>query len=174
MQGVKAYICLGSNTDDAQLHLENALVHIAQYPKTRIHALSRVYKTEPQEDKNQNWFYNQMLCLEYNESFPDRNAQSEALGLLDFMLKIEQTLGRVRDDSRRFGPRSIDLDIITFGTYCINTEKLIIPHPRFSQRAFVLIPLQEIADDTILAEGKTAQDFLDALQYTLDEDRIFQ
>lgn len=191
------YVSLGSNCGDAQENLKIALKEISAYPNTNLVAQSSYYQTEPQGDKDQNWFYNQVVRLDFKEEFSIFSSQEKtnnAYNLIDFLLSLETKMGRVRDKNRRFGPRIIDLDIIYFGTMRIDTEKLIIPHPRFLKRAFILIPLQEIASDIILYKTSfkniyadlfienlfqekkeiSIKNALQVLHYTVEGNKIFQ
>ena len=197
-KSIQIYISLGSNSGDAMNNLKIALQEIQEYTKGSIGAISSIYKTEPQGDKDQNWFYNQLIRFDFvdvAEYKLDRNPnktqdknldknktkpcplskiESEAHLLLNFLLNIEEKMGRKRDPLRRFGPRIIDLDIILFGTHCINSEKLSIPHPRFLERAFILIPLQEIAPSIIIPNKTNIKDALNNLSFTVDGDKIYQ
>lgn len=168
-----AYVSLGSNTGDSQAWLDQALRRLAAIPGAKVAAVSGRYRTEPQNDKNQPWFVNQVAAL-YTGLAP--------LDLLKALQSIETDLGRVREQGRRFGPRSIDLDIIIYSAQGaeqgagleVSLPELTLPHPRFRQRAFVLIPLREIAAKTsnkLLAETQAA---LDQLDYRLEGDQIFQ
>ena len=167
-----AYISLGSNTGDSEAWLDEALRRLAALPGLEVAAVSGRYRTEPQNDKNQPWFVNQVAAL-YTGLAP--------LDLLKALQGIETALGRVREQGRRFGPRSLDLDIIIYvekggegGGLEVSLPELTLPHPRFRQRAFVLVPLREIAAQTsekLLAETRAA---LDKLEYRLEGDRIYQ
>lgn len=179
MEAVRAYVCLGSNMDKAEENLKHAVEKISIYPYAQLAKMSSVYVTEPQEDKNQNWFHNQMIGIDI---FFDKTKEEltqdflvlEALKFLDFLLQIEKELGRVRDESRRFGPRIIDLDLIFFGDLVMKEEKLTLPHPRFQSRAFVLIPLQEMSDEGMLFAGKPIEQLLEAINYTVDGKVLYQ
>ena len=87
-------------------------------------------------------------------------------------LEIENTLGRVREE--RFGPRVIDLDVLLFGNEVIESEDLIVPHPRMTERAFVLVPLQEIAPQLQFPDGRGLTEVLGKLEYKVDADQIWQ
>ena len=88
-------------------------------------------------------YLNQVVALTLGSSWsPGR--------LLRTLLSLETDLGRVRDPARRFGPRTLDLDILTYGTRRIREPDLVVPHPRLRQRAFVLVPLADIAPDLLL------------------------
>ncbi len=165
------YISLGSNVKNSEQNLKTALEYINLYPKTKIGLCSKIYLTEPQGDKNQPWFYNQIIRLDYNQN--DFDNKNEALLLLDFLLETEKKMGRIRDINRRFGPRIIDLDILLFTNEIINSNILTIPHPRMSERAFILIPLQEIAPNLIIND-LTINEALGKISYQIKQNKIFQ
>ena len=95
--------------------------------------------------------------------------------LLETLLQIESTLGRKREaQSHRFGPRVIDLDLLLFGKEERCTEFLILPHPRMYQRAFVLIPLRDIAPELTFPDGKTLLQVLKNLTFRVEGEAIWQ
>lgn len=95
--------------------------------------------------------------------------------MLEGLLKIEQELGRQRDDrQQRFGPRTIDLDLLLFGDCVCETSRLTLPHPRMRERAFVLVPLQDIAPDLVFFDGQSLKTALSALVYELGGNMIRQ
>lgn len=165
---VRAYISLGSNLGDGPARLAAARSAVAALPGVRVAAESSVYRTEPQGRKEQPWFVNQVLGLECD---PDLTADA----LLEALLDIEIRLGRVRDPADRFGPRAIDLDLLLFGDEVRTADpRLLLPHPRLAERAFVLVPLREIAPGLILPAGRRVKDLERALPHTVEGDRIFQ
>ncbi|HJD98378.1 2-amino-4-hydroxy-6-hydroxymethyldihydropteridine diphosphokinase [Mailhella massiliensis] len=165
---IQAFVCLGSNMGDAKAHLARAREAIAALPGVRLAAASSLYRTEPQGRKDQPWFFNQVLRLECEESM-------NAVQLLDALLEKEAHLGRVRDASDHFGPRVIDMDLILFGGEVRHgDEHLILPHPRMAERAFVLVPLLEIAPDLALPDGTEVKSLLEKLHYRLEGSSIFQ
>lgn len=99
-------------------------------------------------------------------------------GLLDALLNIETRMGRSRaresGEGGRFGPRIIDLDILLFGDLSLKDERLELPHPRVKKRAFVLVPLVEVAPDLILPDGESAAAALERLTYRLEGQYIYQ
>lgn len=103
--------------------------------------VSSVYRTKPMYVENQQDFYNMALCGYVTDSI-------SPFILLDKIHEIEASLGRDRSKEIRNGPRTIDIDIEVFGHVSINTETLQIPHPRISERAFVLIPVLEILNES--------------------------
>lgn len=165
-----AYICMGANLGDARASLAAAAEAVAALPGVRVTAASGVYRTEPQGKRDQPWFFNQVLRLDCGPSVTaDR--------LLEDLLGIETAMGRVRDAADRFGPRALDLDLLLFGEEIrpeSEGQSLILPHPRMGQRAFVLVPLREIAPDLMLPDGQSVDGLLRALSCRVEGDRIFQ
>ncbi len=130
-------IALGSNIGDSQTILLGAIDAIAQTPGIRLISQSSLYRTKavgpPQPD-----YLNGCVLLQV-EMIPEL--------LLEVLLKIENKFGRLRGE--RWGPRTLDLDILFYSDRIIETPKLQIPHPRMRERAFVLVPLVEIAPDWV-------------------------
>jgi 2-amino-4-hydroxy-6-hydroxymethyldihydropteridine diphosphokinase len=131
---VVAYIGVGSNQGDRRGHCAAALAHIAAYPHTTLIGQSSYYLTEPWGYREQDDFVNLVLKVE---------TEITPLELLGFLKETEGKLARQK--TIRFGPRTIDLDILLYGDRVILSPELTIPHARLCERAFVLIPLQEIA-----------------------------
>jgi 2-amino-4-hydroxy-6-hydroxymethyldihydropteridine diphosphokinase len=130
-----AYLSLGSNLDDREFNLRRAMELLAS-PEVRIKRTSSLYETEPQDLPHQPWFLN--IAVEIETSlFP--------LQLLARIQRIEKELGRQRIVPK--GPRTIDIDILLFGNFAIDSVKLQVPHPRMNDRRFVLEPLAEIVPD---------------------------
>ena len=127
------YLSLGSNIGDRERNLRAAIERLAA-PGLRALRTSPIYETEPVDFADQRWFYN--LVLEAETSlFP--------LQLLARAQKVERGLGRVRTVPK--GPRTIDIDILLYGTAVMRGGKLEIPHPRMAERRFVLAPLHDLA-----------------------------
>ena len=129
-----AYIGLGSNMGDKSGNILKSLDLLGQFKKIKVVKRSSFYETEPVGYEDQDWFVNAVAELE-TELSPRE--------LLDALMKIEQNMGRKREI--KWGPRTIDLDILLYDQLCLNEPDLIIPHPRMHERAFVLVPLAEIA-----------------------------
>ena len=143
------FLSLGSNLGDRVANLQNARGKLAD-AGVRITQTSSLYETEPQGLADQPWFLNQVLEAK-TELFPRQ--------LLTRLKKIERELGR--KPTVRNGPRVIDLDILFYGSSIVHAEGLEIPHPRLSERRFVLEPLAEIAPDLRHpATGQTAKEML--------------
>jgi 2-amino-4-hydroxy-6-hydroxymethyldihydropteridine diphosphokinase len=132
---ITVYLSLGSNLGDRQANLDQALKLISE--RMRLGKVSSIYDTEPVGLTNQPRFLN-MACEVFTRLTPE--------GLLALLKGIEQKMGRY---SRSGEPRIIDIDIVLFSDQVVNTPGLIIPHPKMHERAFVLVPLAEIAPDFV-------------------------
>ncbi|MBI2846287.1 MAG: 2-amino-4-hydroxy-6-hydroxymethyldihydropteridine diphosphokinase [Chloroflexi bacterium] len=130
------YLCLGSNLGDRELNLLMAVERLAD--KIQVEKLSSPYETEPVGYKEQPWFLN-ACCRAIT--------QLEPFSLLAFAKEIELSMGR--KPSFPNASRIIDIDIVFYGDLVMETPQLVIPHPRIDERAFVLIPLIEIAPGLI-------------------------
>ncbi len=161
-----AYISLGSNMGEPEKNLAQALILLSKRPDIRVDAVSSLYLTEPQGLRDQPFFVNQAARL-----FCD--AGITPLALLESLQSIEHTLGRERSGPR-FGPRVIDLDLLLFGDVISEDPRLILPHPRMLERAFVLIPLAELEPDLPLPRGLTVREALARIPYRLEGGLIFQ
>jgi len=126
---------LGSNIGDREGRLRQA---IASLRKRRVDALrsASLYLTEPRDFEDQPWFINTVVEVE---------TELNPANLLEQCLAVEQEAGRMRDQSR--GPRPIDIDILFYNELRIQTPELTVPHPRYSDRRFVLLPLAELLPD---------------------------
>lgn len=134
-----AYIALGSNLGDRELNLLRGVAEVGRLPDSRVTALSSFYETSPVGTVVQDAFYNAVLCL---------STRLDARTLLTHLLRIEhETFKRVRTVLQ--GPRSMDLDLLLYGSDAINEVDLVVPHPRLPERRFVLQPLCEIAPDLL-------------------------
>ena len=167
---MRCYLCLGSNEGDTEENLSCAIKSICEHNRIKLLAQSSVYKTEPQGDKEQEWFANQVIEIEYACSLPVEQAADT---LMSYLLGVEAGMGRCRDEARRFGPRVIDIDIIFIENAVLTTSLVEIPHKRALERAFVLIPLQEIAPH-ISIQNIPISEALDSLEYRLDGNKIYQ
>ncbi|MCC6586351.1 MAG: 2-amino-4-hydroxy-6-hydroxymethyldihydropteridine diphosphokinase [Bryobacterales bacterium] len=128
-----AYLSLGSNLGNRAQNLNTAL-ELLEQPRVHVTRRSSLYETEPQDLRHQPWFYNIVVEVE-TALFP--------LQLLNATQRIETRMGRQRLIPK--GPRIIDIDLLLWGSFIIQTPKLQVPHPRMLDRRFVLEPLLELA-----------------------------
>lgn len=133
---VQAYLGLGSNIGDRKQQLLKAIDLIGNIKGIKVTKQSSIYETAPIGYTDQPNFLN--LCLEIETELSPQQ-------LLKHCLDIEQQLHRVREI--RWGPRTLDIDILLYSDDIIETDNLSVPHPRMQERAFVLIPLNDIASD---------------------------
>jgi 2-amino-4-hydroxy-6-hydroxymethyldihydropteridine diphosphokinase len=123
---MKAYVGLGSNLGEREVLLRAALEQLAQLPETRLGRVSSLYDTAPVGELDQPNFLNALAQLE---------TALTARQLLWNLLLVERRLGRVRHVAQRYGPRTIDLDLVLFGDQVIDTPDLKLPHPEYHRRA---------------------------------------
>jgi len=152
----RAFVALGGNLGDTRTYLHRALDALAQLPQSRLVAVSHFYRTPPWGLREQPRFLNAAAEL-------DTSLAPHAL--LDALLEIERAAGRVRE-GERWGPRTLDLDLLHVDGVVMHDARLTLPHPRIAERAFVLLPLAELAPglelagqgrvDTLLAAVDTA------------------
>lgn len=149
-----AYLSLGCNLGDCAAHLAAAISKLNANRAIRVVKVSSVYATEPVGNPDQPDFLNVAVELE---------TSLDPHGLLDACGTIEQEMGG-REGRTPGGPRTIDLDILLYEKIEIADEILRIPHPRMLERAFVLVPLAEIAPGAVLPDGNTVAAELEKLR----------
>ena len=147
------YIGLGSNLSgsmgDPQKQMQIALAKISDHPEIHQLNTSSFYRTSPIGPQDQPDFINAVAQVK---------TSLKPLALLDYLQKIENEHGRERKE--HWGARTLDLDILIFGQQSIHNTRLIIPHPRIEERAFVLVPLLELKPNFSSANGKNTADLL--------------
>lgn len=144
----RAFVGLGGNLGDVETTLAEALWAIDGLPQTSIRAQSAFYRTPPWGREDQPDFLNAVVELQ---------TRMTPRVLLEHLLAIEEKFGRVRASEERWGPRALDLDLLVFGDEIIDEPGLHVPHPRLRERAFVLVPLAEIAPALqIVGQGKVS------------------
>lgn len=152
----EALLALGGNVGDVRLTFERALAMLCEDGAVRLAARASDYATPPWGITEQPPFVNSCVAVE-TDLAPE--------ALLARAQRIEQALGRRRADEPRWGPRTIDIDLLTFDDLTLDTPNLTLPHPRLLERAFVLVPLAEIASDRVIA-GHRVCDALAKLETT--------
>lgn len=150
---VRALIGLGGNLGDVRERLEAAIAALDALPDVAVVARSRFYRTPPWGHTEQPDFVNAAIAVATSLT---------ALALLDTLLATERAFGRVRD-GERWGPRTLDLDLLAYGDEVIEEDRLSVPHPRIAERAFVLLPLADIAADSVLPGMGRVGDLLGAI-----------
>ena len=145
-----AVIGLGGNIGEPQAAMAAALDRLTRHPGIALEAVSALYRTPPWGNIDQPPFLNAAVRVQ---------TALAARELLEACLTVERELGRERRE--RWGPRTIDLDILLFGDAEVDKPGLTIPHPRLAERAFALLPLADVAPDATIG-GRPARDWLDA------------
>ncbi|MFL4365787.1 2-amino-4-hydroxy-6-hydroxymethyldihydropteridine diphosphokinase [Enterobacter asburiae] len=148
-----AYIAIGSNLASPLEQVNAAVQALGKIPQSRVVAVSSFYRTPPLGPQDQPDYLNAAVVLE---------TALDAETLLDNTQRIELQQGRVRKEER-WGPRTLDLDIMLFGHETINTERLTVPHYDMKNRGFMLWPLFEVAPDLIFPDGISLKSILDGL-----------
>ncbi|MEX6506670.1 2-amino-4-hydroxy-6-hydroxymethyldihydropteridine diphosphokinase [Jiella sp. M17.18] len=140
-----AFLGLGGNIGDPAATMAAALREIDARDDTAVTAVSRLYRTPPWGKTDQPWFFNACARVETNLSPRD---------LLALCLDTERRFKRERKE--RWGPRTIDLDVLDYDGRTYQDEALILPHPRIAERAFVLVPLADIAPDLLVGDTRVS------------------
>ena len=155
----RAHIALGANLADRAAAIAAAIDALASHPAIALIAQSSLHDTEPLGPPDQPRYLNAAVAI-------DTTLSPHAL--IGAMLDIERALGRDRSaDALRWGPRTIDLDLLTYADLTLSEPALTIPHPRMHERAFVLAPLAEIAPDLIHPVlRRSIADLLDAMEHS--------
>ena len=144
---------VGSNLGDREGTIRRAVELLRDEPEVDVLTVSSLIETEPWGYEDQPRFLNG--ALELRTSLPPRS-------LLDVLLAVERKLGRTRD-TVRYGPRTIDLDLLLYGQEQVEEPGLTVPHPRLHEREFALVPLQELAPDLVIPGQGSLGDVLAAL-----------
>src|SRR5665647_452873 len=146
----QAYLALGGNVGNSRAILDRAVTLLCDGKDVRLTARSADYLTPPWGFKYQAPFVN--LCIAVETTLSPRDLLARAQG-------VELQLGRDRAHEKRWGPRTADIDIIAYDDLAVHELGLTVPHPRLFERAFVLLPLAEIAPDRVIA-GRNVRDAL--------------
>ncbi len=138
----EAFIALGGNVGDVRKTFDRAIAMLCDGTAVRLTARSSDYQTPPWGVTDQPPFVNAVIAVV--TSLPPHDLLARALA-------CERALGRDRAQARRWGPRTIDIDILAYDDLQLHDPDLTLPHPRLFERAFVLVPLAEIAPDRVIA-----------------------
>ncbi len=152
----EALLALGGNLGDARETLDRAIAEFCNGSAVRLLARSSDYRTPPWGVEDQPPFVN--LCIAVETLLPPH-------ALLDRAQAVERSFGRNRATEQRWGPRTLDIDLLAYDALVIDDPDLILPHPRLWERAFVLVPLAEIVPDRLIA-GVRVRDALAKLDRT--------
>jgi 2-amino-4-hydroxy-6-hydroxymethyldihydropteridine diphosphokinase len=150
---VRAYVGLGANLGDREGTIRRAVTLLGEADGVDAVAVSTLRETEPWGPVAQPSFLNGVVALE---------TELGPRPLLDLLLGIERRLGRVR--SERWGPRTIDLDLLLYGDTVVDEAGLTLPHPRLHERRFALEPLAELAPDAVVPGRGTVEELLRSLE----------
>ncbi len=150
MGRARAYIGLGANVGDRASNLERAVAALRADSDIDVASVSTFRETEPVGYLDQPPFLNGVVALE--TALPPRE-------LLERLLGVERALGRKRTGPR-FGPRTIDLDLLLYGAETVEEPGLTVPHPRLAERRFVLEPLAELDPELVLPDGRAVRELL--------------
>jgi len=149
----EAFLALGGNVGDVRTTLDRAQDMLVDSVDTRLIAASSHYRTPPWGKEDQPEFVN--MCLLIETALSPR-------ALLERMQAAERALGRDRTTEVRWGPRTIDIDLLAYDDLQLDEKELTLPHPRMFERAFVLVPLAEIAGERVIG-GTRVRDALEKL-----------
>ena len=134
----RVHLALGSNLGDRLAHLQSAVDALGNHPAIAIEAISRVYETEPVGGPVQDDYLNAVVEV---------TTDLDPAALLEVAHELERAARRIRGE--RWGPRTLDVDVLLYDDVCLDIQTLTIPHPRMWQRAFVLAPLHDVAPDLV-------------------------
>jgi 2-amino-4-hydroxy-6-hydroxymethyldihydropteridine diphosphokinase len=153
---VEVLLALGGNVGEVRETFDRALAMLCDGIRLRLKARSSDYATPPWGVADQPTFVNCCIAVDTDLTPQDLLARVQA---------VEQALGRRRVEERRWGPRPIDIDILSYDDLTLERDDLTLPHPRLFERAFVLVPLAEIAPDHVIA-GRRVRDALATVDAT--------
>ena len=151
---MRAYVGLGSNLGDRERTIEQAVALLGAEPEVEIVAMSTLRETEPWGPVAQPSYLNGAVEVE---------TSLEPRSLLGVLLDLERRLGRVRDE--RFGPRTIDLDLLVYDDAVLDEPGLTVPHPRLHERVFALEPLHELDPELVVPGRGRVDELLRALEH---------
>ncbi|MDH4471221.1 MAG: 2-amino-4-hydroxy-6-hydroxymethyldihydropteridine diphosphokinase [Fluviicola sp.] len=161
-EGKEVWIGMGSNEGDRFAYLQSAINVLLSHSEIQLIAVSKVVETEPLGFDSSDLFLNAVIGIRWT---------GKATDLLTLLLSIETQLGRTRSESERYSSRTIDLDLLLFGQEVINSDQLVVPHPRMLERRFVLEPLNELIPSYI--HPINHQRLSELLKSCIDESEVF-
>jgi 2-amino-4-hydroxy-6-hydroxymethyldihydropteridine diphosphokinase len=147
----RAYVGLGANLGERETTIRRAVELLAETAGVAVVAVSTLRETDPVGYADQPRFLNGVAALETTLA---------PRALLERLLAVERELGRVRGEGPRFGPRTIDLDLLLHGDEVVDEPGLVVPHPRLAERQFVLEPLHELDPRLALPDGRRVSELL--------------
>jgi len=150
----RAYVGLGANLGPREITLQRAVNLLGAEEGIELVEQSTLRETEPVGVVDQPTFLNGVVALDTTLS---------ARELLDALLRVEAELGRVREEGERWGPRTIDLDLLVYGAEVVDEPGLRVPHPRLHERRFALEPLEELAPDLVVPGRGQVSELLEGL-----------
>jgi 2-amino-4-hydroxy-6-hydroxymethyldihydropteridine diphosphokinase len=148
---VRAYVGLGSNLGDREAAIRRAVELLGRRPGIEVVAVSTLRETDPVGYEDQPRFLNGAAALD---------VELTSRGLLAELLAVERELGRDRAEEARWGPRTIDLDLLLYGDETVDEPGLTVPHPRLAERQFVLEPLHELEPGLTLPDGRAVRELV--------------
>ncbi len=161
----RVFLSIGSNVGDSISHVRRAIQQLDNHGDMQVVSVSSLYRTQPQNYADQNWFVN--VAVEVHTGI------SDPLVLLNILQSMERKMDE-KGKPFRFGPRVIDLDMIFFDDLCLKTSILEIPHPRMHERSFVLRPICDIDAQIIHPVlQKKLHELLDEMKQVSDQEVIF-
>lgn len=164
MSSVDAYVGLGANVGDALGTIEACLHVLHDLPSTRVADVSGVYETEPWGGEDDDGTIREVEQADYLNAVARLVTELSPHELLDELLATETAFGRNRADEQRWGPRVLDLDVLLHGDAVVDDPpRLVVPHPRLHERAFVLVPLLEVFAGGRLPDGRRLTQLLSGI-----------
>ncbi|GEM_PF-920693 len=157
------YLSLGSNVGNRVRNLEGVLVFLAELPETVLDGFSRYYETKPVGVENQRDYINRVIRIKTSLTPQELKEKTR---------RIEDYYGR--DRSLIWGPRSVDIDLLWFDGLAVNESDLIIPHLRMWERAFVLVPLAELAPELMSPDGRSCADLAASFDLAIEGIRVYE
>ncbi len=151
---IECYVALGSNLGDSRDYLEKAVGALKLNSKIKEPVPSKIYQSKPHGPQDQPDYFNAAVKFE---------TSLEAEALLDILQEIENDNERIRKGVVRWGARTLDLDLLFYGDEVIKTKRLIVPHPRICERAFVLLPLHDLGADLKKLDKTTIKECIEGL-----------